>query len=53
MLLLKQNIIKKRQIDENIIKLDLNNNESTKYNLKSILNNIIYIKILTSFLPRL
>ena len=51
MLLLKKNIIKKKQIDKNdIIKLDIDNNNSRKYKVKAIYNSAVYIKKLAGHL---
>ena len=56
MLLLEQNIIKKRWVDENIMKLaklDIDNNERSKYKIKAISNSTIYIKKSTNYLLKL
>ena len=43
--LLKQNITRKRQIDENdMAKLDANNNEGGKYKVKAIWDSAVYAK---------
>ena len=44
MLLLEQNTIKKRQIDENATKLDISKNNSGEYKIKVISNNAVYIR---------
>ena len=48
MLLLKQNTIKKRQIDENKIKCN-NGNVSGKYKLKAIYKSMVYIRKLADY----
>ena len=54
MLLLKQNTIKKKQIDKNkAIKLDTNDNDSKKYKIKKICNNLVYIRKSASHLAEL
>lgn len=47
MLLLKQNITRKGQIDKNAIKLDTSN-DNKKYKVKAIYNKVIYAKKLKS-----
>ena len=43
--LLKQDTIGKKQVDKNNIrKLDINNNESSKYKIKAVWNSAVYAK---------
>ena len=48
MLLLKQDTIRKKQVNKNITKLDADNNDNKKYKVKAIYNSIVYIKKLKS-----
>lgn len=50
MLLLKQDITKKEQVDENAIKLDADDNDSKKNKVEAICNNMIYTKKLAVYL---
>ena len=47
MLLLKQNITKKKQVYENVIKLNIDN-KSKEYKMKIIYNSVAYAKELKS-----
>ena len=54
MLLLKQNTTKKGWVDENVTKLDANNNEGDEYKIKAIWNSAVYTKKSElGYLPRL
>ena len=55
MLLLKQDIIKKRQVDKVISQMEFDNNEdeNREYKVKVICNSTIYIRKLESYLPDL
>ena len=54
MLLLKKNIIKKGQVDENdIIELDISDNNNRKYKVEVIWNSVFYAKELAVYLLKL
>ena len=44
MLLLEQNIIKKRQIDKNATELDVGNNKNGKYKIEAICDCTVFAK---------
>ena len=50
MLLLKKNIIKKRQRDKNVIKLNTSKNNSSEYKVKAICDIAVYIRKLAGHL---
>lgn len=55
MLLLKQNITKKQQVNGNVRQINFNvgNNKDGKYKVKTIRNNIVYVKESLGHLLRL
>ena len=53
MTLLKQNITKKERVDENVTKLDTNNNDSGEYKVKAISDSAVYARESVSDLPGL
>lgn len=44
MSLLKQNTIRKKQVDKNKIELDIGNNKSKKYKVEAISNSVVYAR---------
>ena len=54
MLLLEQDTIRKRRVDKNnVTKLDVGNNKSGKYKMKTIYNNAVNTRESPSYLSRL
>ena len=51
MLLLEQDITRKGQVDENMTKLDIGNDESKKYKVEAICDSVVYAKKSKSDLP--
>ena len=53
MLLLEQETTKKRQVDKNVIELDIANHNNRKYKVEVIYNSAIYMKESIGSLPGL